>query len=282
MIHRLSAAKQQMRPPGPTFVVLSFNIRHAQGTDGVLNLDRIARVIRASGADVVGLQEVDRHFGERSNWADQADELAELLGFNYVYGANIDLDPPALGRPRMQYGSAILSSHPITYWENIHLFRSENEEQRGLLHSEINVQGIPVHVYNAHLEAFSEADRNQQAKQVVDLIGETSPAVLMGDFNSSPQSLEIKTIRSSFRDTWTAFDGEEVPTFPANEPESCIDYIFFGPGVRPVRTTVITDDLAASDHVPVLSRMTVETSSLASSATMSTHSETTSQDSDTT
>jgi endonuclease/exonuclease/phosphatase family metal-dependent hydrolase len=52
-------------PAETTVTVMSFNIHHGQGTDGVLDLERIARVIRASGADIVGLQEVDRHFGGR-------------------------------------------------------------------------------------------------------------------------------------------------------------------------------------------------------------------------
>lgn len=59
--------------------VMTFNIHHAQGTDGVLDLQRIADVIEASGADVVGLQEVDRHYSARSDWVDQAAALAELL-----------------------------------------------------------------------------------------------------------------------------------------------------------------------------------------------------------
>lgn len=52
--------------------VMTFNIHHAQGTDGVLDVRRIAEVVRTSGADVVGLQEVDSHYSGRSDWADQA------------------------------------------------------------------------------------------------------------------------------------------------------------------------------------------------------------------
>ncbi|KQV13813.1 hypothetical protein ASC99_32850 [Kitasatospora sp. Root107] len=185
--------------------VLSFNIRHGLGTDGVLDLDRTARVIRSSGADVIGLQEVDRHFGERSDWGDQATALAELLGYHLAFGANIDLDPPAPGRPRIQYGTAVLSRHPIVRWDNTHLFRSPDEEQRGLLHAEIDVYGVAVHVYTAHLELFSETDRVQQAEQVVELIGATGPAVLLGDFNATPRTAEIATVRASFTDAWTAF-----------------------------------------------------------------------------
>ena len=43
-----------------TLGVMTFNIHHAEGTDKRLDLDRIARVIRAAEPDLVALQEVDR------------------------------------------------------------------------------------------------------------------------------------------------------------------------------------------------------------------------------
>src|SRR5436853_5814538 len=153
-----------MAPAETTVTVTSFNIHHAQGADGVLDLARIARVIRASGADIAGLQEVDRNFASRSGRADQAAELAELLGCHVAYGANIDLDPPEPGTPRAQFGNAVLSRYPIARWENTHLFRSPGEEQRGLLHAEMNTPGVLLHVYVTHLAASSPADRLRQAR----------------------------------------------------------------------------------------------------------------------
>ena len=47
--------------------VMSYNIHHAVGQDGVLDLERIAKVIEDSGAEIIGLQEVDNHWGERIN-----------------------------------------------------------------------------------------------------------------------------------------------------------------------------------------------------------------------
>ena len=237
---------------------MSFNIHHGQGTDGVLDLERIARVITASGADVAGLQEVDRHFAERSNWADQAAELAELLDWHVAYGANIDLDPPAPGSPRIQFGNAILSRYPVARWENTHLFRSPGEEQRGLLHAEVDVPGVRLHVYVTHLDAFSETDRVQQAQQVVELVGENCPAVLLGDFNARPETQEIGGLRAALTDTWTATAGGGPHTaHPADAPAARIDYIFTSQQLTAAWTSFSTDDPAASDHVPVVSRLTI-------------------------
>jgi endonuclease/exonuclease/phosphatase family metal-dependent hydrolase len=235
---------------------MTFNIHHGQGTDGVLDLARIAQVIRASGAGIAGLQEVDRNYGRRSDWADQAAELAALLSWQVAYGANIDRDPPAPGRPRSQYGNAVLSRYPIARWENTHLFRSAGVEQRGLLHAEITVPGVPLHVYVTHLDAFSETDRLHQARQVARLVAGHDPAVLLGDFNARPQAPEIGTVRAVLTDTWTAAAGGDPPAVPpAEAPAARIDYIFISRRLSAAWTRVSTDDPAASDHTPVVSRL---------------------------
>ena len=41
--------------------VMSYNIHHAVGEDNVLDLERIAKVIEDSDAEIIGLQEVDNH-----------------------------------------------------------------------------------------------------------------------------------------------------------------------------------------------------------------------------
>ena len=243
-------------PSETTLTVMSFNIHHGEGTDGVVDLERIARVIRASGAHVAGLQEVDRNFAERSNWTDQAAELAGLLAWHVAYGANIDLSPPAPSRPRIQFGNAVLSRYPIARWENTPLFRSPGEEQRGLLHAEVDVPGLPLHVYVTHLDAFSGTDRVQQARQVADLVGENCPAVLLGDFNAGPETPEIGRIRATLTDTWTAAVGDgRVAAHRADGRTARIDYIFTSQRLRAKWTSLSTDDPAASDHLPVVSRL---------------------------
>ena len=47
--------------------VMSYNIHHGEGIDGKLDLKRIGDIIKNSNADIIGLQEVDKNFGSRSN-----------------------------------------------------------------------------------------------------------------------------------------------------------------------------------------------------------------------
>ncbi|MEV5667028.1 endonuclease/exonuclease/phosphatase family protein [Streptomyces flaveolus] len=249
------------RLPGPRVLdVMTFNIHHAQGTDGALDLRRVANVIRESGADVVGLQEVDKHYSARSNWADQPAELAELLGYHVVFGANIDNSPPAPGGHRVQYGTAILSRYPITASDNTWLYKSPGQEQRGLLHATLDVHGRKVEFYNTHLAASSQADRLRQTAQVVDLIGTAKPVVLVGDFNALPAAPESQPLQKAYTDTWakSRHARGDGATYPAQSPTERIDLVYATRDVTPLVTKVLDDDPTASDHRPLLSKVLVK------------------------
>lgn len=235
--------------------VMTFNIHHAAGTDEVLSLERIASVIKKSGADVIGLQEVDNHYSERSDWADEAVELAKLTGFSVAFGANIDDAPPAGSTDRIQYGTAILSRYPIVASENTPLYRSADEEQRGLLHAAIDVHGKRFDFYNTHLAASSAADRQQQSEEIIDLIGDADPAVLTGDLNAEPDDPELKPLTTRYTDSWLAAGKGDGLTYPSEAPAKQIDFIFGTDAVKPVRTRVVDSTPEASDHLPVTSRV---------------------------
>ncbi|MFI7351305.1 endonuclease/exonuclease/phosphatase family protein [Streptomyces sp. NPDC049936] len=248
------------RPPGPRVLdVMTFNIHHAEGTDGVLDLRRVANVIRRSGADVVGLQEVDNHYSSRSAWADQPAELAELLGYHVVFGANIDNSPPTPGGHRVQYGTAILSRYPVTASDNTWLYKSPGQEQRGLLHATLDVHGRKVEFYNTHLAAGSQADRLRQTAQVVDLIGATQPGILVGDFNALPAAPESQPLQKAYSDAWakSPHPRGDGATYPAESPTERIDLIYATRRVTPLATRVLNDDPTASDHRPLLSKVLV-------------------------
>ncbi|WP_346766310.1 endonuclease/exonuclease/phosphatase family protein, partial [Streptomyces sp. Tu 4128] len=54
--------------------IATYNIHAGTGSDGVFDLDRQAAALRALDADVIGLQEVDVHWGDRSQGLDVAGE----------------------------------------------------------------------------------------------------------------------------------------------------------------------------------------------------------------
>lgn len=229
----------------------SYNIHHGADDDGILDLERTAGVIRDSGADIVGLQEVDRHWGERSDFQDEARWLGERLHMHVVFAANVDEDPPRPGEPRRQYGTAILSRYPILDWQNTLLPKFEGSEQRGLLVATVLAQGRTVRFANTHLQFDDAAEREVQAKAVVELLAEQDlPTVLTGDLNATPGTGTIGVLTAMLRDSWAEIgSGPEAGfTFPADVPDRRIDYVLASGEWDLRRAEVLA--VEASDHRP--------------------------------
>ncbi|HZN73698.1 MAG TPA: endonuclease/exonuclease/phosphatase family protein [Micromonosporaceae bacterium] len=257
MAARAYPAAEPQAPDRP-LRVMTFNIHHGAGTDNRVDLHRIAQVVRDADLDVVGLQEVDRHFDARSSFVDQATWLARELNMHLVYGANLNLDPFLPGQPRRQYGTAILSNAPILDWDNTYLPRFGDHEQRGLLRARINVRGVPVLVYNTHLQHNDAAERLAQAQAIKQLIGVPyESVVLLGDLNATPAAPEIRTLVEDLVDGWEAAGLGTGYTFPSVAPNRRIDYVMQSADVIVRTIAVVTSPLAvsASDHLPVVAEV---------------------------
>ena len=81
--------------------------------------------------------------------------------------------------------------------------------------------------------------------------------ILCGDFNSTPESKELKLLR----EFWDQLSPSEV-TYPSDSPTECIDYIFTlkGSGVTCLKSGVVEntetfDAARASDHLAVFSEL---------------------------
>ncbi len=81
--------------PGVPLRLATFNIHHAEGIDGTLDLKRVAQVVRE--ADVIAFQEVDVRFAARSQFVDQAVELAKTLEKQVAFGGNLIHEQGAYG-----------------------------------------------------------------------------------------------------------------------------------------------------------------------------------------
>ena len=249
-----STAAAAPKAPDRPFTVATYNIHHAEGVDGRLDLERVADVIRASGAEVVALQEVDRHWSARSGFVDQASWLAGRLRMHVVYGANLDLPPSEPGRPRRQYGTAILSEYPIHASRNTLLPRPQGGEQRGLLEARLNVRGVRVRVANTHLQHDSQVERLAQVARILEILSpSTEPVVLAGDLNARPDWPEIAPLSALFRDAWRVAGEGPGFTYPATAPDRRIDYVFVSRDLKVSAATVIASP--ASDHLPVVAQL---------------------------
>jgi endonuclease/exonuclease/phosphatase family metal-dependent hydrolase len=238
--------------------VLTFNIHHGADAAGVFDLERVARVIRGTGPDVVGLQEVDRHYGARSGWTDVAAELGRRLRMRHVFGANLDLDPTAEGSPRRQYGTAILTPWPVLDSENVLLPKLAGHEQRGLLRAEIQVRGARLRFAGAHLQHDTDVERQLQAARIRELLGDDARrTVLAGDLNARPDAPEIRVLTDFLSDAWEEAGEGDGYTYGSPEPHARIDYLLASADIRVGRAAVVRLDPGASDHLPVLADLLV-------------------------
>lgn len=230
--------------------VATFNIHHGVGANGHLDLQRTAAAIAETDADVIGLQEVDRWWSKRSGFADQAGDLAELLGLHLAFGATLSRNGSDAVRPRQEYGVALLSRHRITAVRHTLLPRPRGGEQRGLLDAEIVVGGATLRCLCTHLQHRSPRARGQQATAIGAAVGtDETPTVLLGDLNARPDAPEVQALAEHLVDAWP--DGGDGPgfTYHARKPAARIDYVLASPGIEVERAQVVDAD--ASDHLPV-------------------------------
>jgi endonuclease/exonuclease/phosphatase family metal-dependent hydrolase len=228
--------------PPVTLRVLTYNIHHGAGNDEVLDLERIARLIRSLDPHLVALQEVDNRT-ERTGGVDQAAELGRLTGMSPAFGKFMDFQGG-------EYGMAVLSSLPIVASQNHPL--PEGAEARSALvvrvrlpegHGELTFAGI--HFYR------TEEERMAQTRRLLEVLAaEDGPVILAGDFNSTPDSAVMELIRETF----TVPDkGSDRFTFPSHRAEREIDFMAWRPRDRFVAVeSRVIDEPIASDHRPVL------------------------------
>ena len=232
-----------------TVRVMSYNIHHAEGIDGKLDVERIARVIIDAKADIVGLQEVERGT-ERIQRRDLPAELAKLTGLTARFDKNI----PHQGG---EYGNAVLSRYPIKQAKNTHLKSFANGEQRGVQQLVLDIAGREVLFVNTHLDHRRDpAEREHSATELKDIVAAAGnkPVILVGDFNAAPEAKSIATVRGFLTDTWPVVNREPGFTIPVKKPTRRIDYVWITPAsITPVKMAVIQSE--ASDHLPIVAEL---------------------------
>ncbi|MDZ4782375.1 MAG: endonuclease/exonuclease/phosphatase family protein [Planctomycetia bacterium] len=222
--------------------ILSYNIHHAEGVDGKLDVPRIADVIQSVEPDLVALQEVDKKV-QRTQSVDQPAELARLTKMHVAFGANIELQGG-------HYGNAVLSKFPIVRHENHQLPNIDAGEQRGVIEAEINVSETspPFLLYATHLDyRADDRERLASAQKINERAARHSdrPALLAGDLNDTSDSKTLERLASH----WTRANVQPLATTPVDQPTRQIDFVLFRPQQSwKVIDVKVLDEAVASDH----------------------------------
>lgn len=225
--------------------VLSYNIHHAAGTDGRIDLPRMAQIIRQSEADLVALQEVDVKT-KRVDGVDQLAELERLTGLSARFGKAMDYQGGA-------YGQAILSRWPIESFHVERLPGPAEVEPRIAVIATVPAEGRrpAIVLAGTHFDHQREAARVSQARQLVERLAHApaGASIIAGDLNAIPASRTMEV----FGGTWTSATADDALTHPATQPNKKIDWVLL-PSDSPWRVVDarVLDEPVASDHLPVL------------------------------
>ena len=241
---------------GETVRVLCYNIHYGQGTDGVYDVERLAKVINQSRPDFVALQEVDVGV-KRSGRVHQARRLAELTGMAVRFG-------PTQHYQGGLYGNAVLTRHkildvliqPLPYTEST---PAKTTYPRGAIAVTVSTAGNQrLRFISTHFQHNVPEDRIAQAKAINRLFvndKDMTPTILAGDMNARPSEDPIRILLSKWE---CAIEDTPQPTAPSTNPKSRIDYIFFRPANRiQILSTRVIGESVASDHLPVFAELQI-------------------------
>lgn len=228
--------------------VMTYNIHHGANAANEDRLDELAQFIKSSGADLVGLQEVDS-VCKRSGNVDQMKRLGELTGMYFAFVRHLAYDGGA-------YGQGMLSKYPITAIENyrITLLKKDGpKDTRALISAKVTLPYQKQLIFASVHFALDAPSRLIQSDETINYLRNNKiPVILTGDLNATPDQKEIVNLEKYFAKT----DTEQRFTFPVDGASKKIDYIFVSKKFfkRTVNYKVF-DDAKASDHLPAMATL---------------------------
>jgi endonuclease/exonuclease/phosphatase family metal-dependent hydrolase len=244
---------------GPLVRVMTWNVHGMVGVRGDWDPERVASVISAADADVVGLQEVGAlGLGSGDHLPDPAGELAALTGLTAVYG-------PTLLRRGFPYGNCILSRLPVASTRSYDL-SVRGREPRGCLRADVRLGAAGFHLFSCHL-GLDRRERRRQAAMLLsaDILRDTAlhhPLVVLGDFNAwSSRSAVPRWLRRQLTDCSLGQRGAGA-TFPSSFPLLRLDRVYVDRSFHVVASRVVDtrQARAASDHLPLLVELRLDPS----------------------
>lgn len=238
-------------PAPPTaFTAMTYNI-----IGGTSDPQRVAEVITAQNADIVGIQELGPA---------QSDLFATQLTDQYPYQA---LYP---GLP--VHGVGLLSRHPIVEHE---VFGPFPDSMR-FIRATIDLNGVLVTVYVAHPRppqniltpiTYDDERRDAEITALVNnyLRPETGPMLVLGDFNMTDQSDSYALLSGDLNDAFRVAGRGLGFTFPDKIKSALrlmpllirIDYVWYTDDFRAYDAEVVPDS-GTSDHRPVITTLNLQ------------------------
>ncbi|MDO8581757.1 MAG: endonuclease/exonuclease/phosphatase family protein [bacterium] len=208
------------------------------------NFAPIAAFLKASDADIIGLQELVLDDPER-----------DTVGYLKKFGYDAVCAPVKKLEDGRTMCNAIFSKHKIIARETFILSEAKS---RNAVRADIQAGETTLHVFSTHLLHTDQKPSAIQDEQVDNLIKvlPSDHTIVMGDFNATPDSSVIQKMRAVMEDTELRL----VPTLNADlfDCPECdaksiastrLDYIFTSKDMK--TSTFKVEHENGSDHFPV-------------------------------
>lgn len=249
-LNYVKVATATSTPPPPTtsgkIRIMNWNIHMGMNASNVLNISGQAQVMANSGADVILLQEAYSSNGDMLN---QFPILLKGLTGNTWYTV---FSAHNAGTTTGE-GTFILTRLPIVNSSIANFYN------RGFGRITVNVNGVPITIFNAHLDYADTTKRTNELNSLLSwATGYAGPRILGGDFNSWWGETWIKTIEQNYSDTWVDVTGSNQNGYTHQGVRFDYQFRSFVNASRmtPTSCTVISTSL--SDHSPVVADYTVK------------------------
>lgn len=248
-------AAGQIGAAGRDLTVATFNIWHDQG-DWPARLPLVEATLRATKADVIGLQEVLQDGDRLPN---QAQTLADRLGMQWVF-SSVDAED----QPR-RYGNALLTRRPILEYDWTRLEPQDDYRTAQRIRCRM-ADGTAVDIANTHFHHTAEggAIRARQIGHLLDwLPDDGTPLILMGDLNAPLDNPEMAPLRARFSEALRTLHPDQADRTTLNTAlghrSVQIDHVLYEAGAfTPIEAAILGDqpvgDVWPSDHFAKVAR----------------------------
>jgi endonuclease/exonuclease/phosphatase family metal-dependent hydrolase len=266
LAHAASAAA----PPSAPINIATYNLRNSHAQDGPnawpARKDMVTALIRYHEFDIFGTQE---------GYADQIADLAQMDEFNHVGVGRDD------GKSAGEHSAIFFRKDRFTLLDKGDFWLSETPDRPSFgwdarcchrLASWARLRDRSssrvLFVFSVHFDHEGEVARRASADLMLRKIAEIArgePAICVGDFNSTPDTVQIRTMSKTMRDARQA--SKAPPYGPAatfndfhldRAPTERIDYVFVDRHFDVLKYAALSDTLDQrypSDHFPVVARV---------------------------
>lgn len=241
--------------------IITFNIAHGKGLDGIIDIERQAEVIKLYNPDIVFLQEIDM-YTKRAGERNQIREFGKKIYLPYCsMESNITLEDG-------YYGDGIISRFPISFSVNYLMPLTDlNHEQRGILCNRISFGTAKINLFSVHLSTY-EDERILACKElnrIISKIDKNEIIIVGGDFNVGVTRLGKGKYTFEKQEKYEEYNilekklkklPNEEDTWFSKLGQGCIDTIFYSNNIKLQKYETV-DVENKSDHSAIYAEFNI-------------------------